>query len=121
MELVSIIQNQTFKTIREITFRLREDVSQKTGTLIPGKFIKRYYGTSDIPEIEKSISDLMDGNKAPEENVFFDITIYGKLNGILLTFLALDIEKWSDVYGLVYINPGEDPIRYLPRESPWIR
>jgi hypothetical protein len=118
---VSIINNQPSETIRNITFRLREDVSQQTGTLIPGKFLKRYYGTSDIPSIEQSISDLMDGNKEPEEDVFFDLTIYGKLNGILLTFLALDIENWSDVYGLVYISPGEDPIRYLPRESPIVR
>lgn len=121
MELVCILQNQTSESIREITFRLREDVSQSTGTLIPGKFLKRYYSTSDIPAIEKCISDLMDGNKEPEENVLFDITVYGKLNGILLTFLVWDIGKWSDVYGLVYINPGEDPIRYLPRESPIVR
>ncbi len=109
------------KQIREVTFKLRDDVDPRTGTLIPGRYIKRYFGTADVPGIEKSISELMDQNKEPEEDIKFDVTLYGKLNGIILTFLALDLQDWSDIHGLVYISPGEDPIRYLPRKGPVVR
>jgi len=107
----------TCENIRLLTFRLREDVDPEIGTTIPGKYEKRYYGISDVPSIEKCIENLINSKQEQEEYVEFDITIFGKLNGTLLALIALDLELWGSVYGLTYINPGDNPVRLLPRNN----
>jgi len=103
--------------VKKVTFRLKEDVSQGIGDTIPGKFEKRYYSVSDAYAIEDCIVEYLKSLYAPEEDVQFDLTIYGKLNETLLAALALDIQWWSVVSGLTYIKPGDNPVRLLPRKK----
>ena len=103
--------------VRKVTFRLKEDVAPGIGDTIPGKFEKRYYGVSDAYAIEDCIADFLKSRYSPEEDVQFDLTIYGKLNETLLTVLTLDLRCWSIVSGLTYIKPGDNPERLLPRKK----
>lgn len=104
----------------KITFNLKDDVAPGIGTDIPGQFPKRYYSSEDAWPIENSILDAMENERkrcglSQEEYAQYEVTIFGKLESLLLTYIALDIEKWGNVC-LNYIKPGESIRRILPRE-----
>ncbi len=106
--------------IQKVTFELRDNVPPEVGSLIPGKFDRRYFGFSDACDIEQSIARFLAPKYSPEEDIKFDLIIYGKLNEALLTVITLDLRLWVMIHGLVYIKPGDEPVRLLPRDSGFV-
>ncbi len=98
---------------KKVILDLKNDVPLNVGYVIPGKFVKRYYGTEDIPMILGCIVSKINVLRA-EQGEQFDVVIFGNIQAGVFGSLAVNLSTWVEVRSLVYIRPGDEPVRIFP-------
>lgn len=98
---------------QKVILDLRNDIPQEVGYLIPGKFVKRYYGVDDIQALLDVIASRMNVLRA-EPREMFDIIIFGNIQAAVFGRMVVNLYGWDDVESLVYIRPGDEPVKIFP-------
>ena len=98
---------------QKVILDLRNDIPQSVGYIIPGKFQKRYYSVEDIPVLLDIIASRMNVLRA-EPRELFDVIIFGNIQASVFGRISVNLSRWDDVESLVYIRPGDEPVRIFP-------
>ena len=100
---------------KKVILDLRNDIPQDVGYIIPGKFQKRYYSVEDIPVLLDVIASRMNMLRTePGELELFDVIIFGNIQASIFGRISVNLSRWDDVESLVYIRPGDEPVRIFP-------
>lgn len=100
---------------KKVILDLRNDIPQDVGYIIPGKFAKRYYSVEDIPVLLDVIASRMNMLRTePGELELFDVIIFGNIQASIFGRISVNLSRWDDVESLVYIRPGDEPVRIFP-------
>lgn len=49
-----------------------------------------------------------------EQDEQFDVVIFGNIQAGVFGSLAVNLSTWDEVGSLVYIKPGDEPVRIFP-------
>jgi|GEM_PF-3949303 len=74
------------------------------------------FSENDVEEILEAISDELQREKSPRENVIFDCYIKGKWPYWLAGIVSANMVMWDDVWGLKLISLDGSSWRMFPRE-----